>query len=114
GSWKPCCLAAAPIGRIADAPFSMWRATSSHVMSSMKLRSLLVPMGGPLLSGGNATQDSRCNPAMQIAGAARRRAVGVVIGREHLAEHAERNSVRGLIPHHRFLRGEFAEHRRDV
>src|ERR1700686_873198 len=121
GRWKPCCLAAAPIGRIAAAPSAIRRATSSHVRRSIKLRSLSVPMrraflflehdlfGKPvstfpdhaLTAGGNACQTSRTDPAVQIARTARRCTIGIIKSRQHLAEYAERNSVRGLVPHHR-------------
>src|SRR5437667_8902936 len=114
GRWKPCCLAAAPIGNIAAAPSLMRRATSSHVMPSIK--TVFAPMCRAfyLSAGGDCRQNSRCDPAVQIARAAACRAVVIVIGREHLAEHAERDAICGLVPHHRFLGRELVEHRRHV
>src|SRR6266496_3287188 len=56
-----------------------------------------------LVVGRSARQKTRADPAMQIARAAGGCAVGIVIGREHLAEHAEWDAVGGFVPHHGFL-----------
>ncbi len=52
GRWKPCCLAAAPIGRIAAAPSPMRRATSSqcHALDEMAIGVYFHSPGAPLIS----------------------------------------------------------------
>ena len=77
----------------------------THAFDEMALGIAFPFVGASILrADGNARQKSCRDPSVQIARAAACRAVGVVISRQHLAEHAERNAVHGLVPHHRFLR----------